>query len=521
MPVVTTSFEDAFQSVNSAIASASAFVYDHSMGWVMMFILLGGGIYLTIRGRGLQFRLFGHMISTVLGSRKGAGDDGISSFQAFALGLADRVGTGNIAGVAIALVLGGPGAIFWMWIVASIGMATAFLEATLAQVFKVRNPDGTFRGGPAYYMAHGLGWTKFAKVFAVCLIFTKGCAFEMVQANTVATTVKAVYGVPTWTTALLLLLISAPFIMTGVKPVARLAEFLAPVMAIAYLTLGVAMLVINYDAIPTVFGWIFSYAFGIESITGGVAGGIVIAMLQGTRRGLYSNEAGMGTVPNAAATATVNHPVRQGLIQSLGVFADTMVVCTCTALIIMVSGLYDPTRQMDSVDGAALTLQAVGTLGEWTTPIMVVIITIFSYSTLLGNFAYAEGNVKFLRGISSNCTGLKLLILVSMTLGAVLDLKAVWSIADWMSAICACLNIVAVIALSKWAIGALRDYQAQRKSGIDPDEIVFCTTENPFLPDDLIGSMWTEDAWTRKLNRGVHHPRKPGDFLGWLMREDL
>ncbi|MBD3688906.1 alanine:cation symporter family protein [Nanchangia anserum] len=490
------------------------------MAWVILAVLLAGGIVLTLTSGGVQLRYFAHMLKTVLGSRKGAGADGISSFQAFALGLADRVGTGNIAGVAIALSLGGPGAIFWMWVVAFLGMSTAFLESTLAQIYKVRNPDGTFRGGPAFYLRDGLGLKKLATVFAVCLILTKGFAFEMLQANTVATVASDVYDVPKWTMALILFLFSAPFIIGGVKPVARLTEFLAPVMAVAYLLLAVAMLIAHASMIPTVIGWIFTYAFGIHSITGGVIGGIVAALVQGTRRGLLSNEAGMGTVPNAAATATVNHPAKQGFIQSLGVFADTMVVCTCTAFIIMVSGLYTPGAESTGADGATMTLQAVGTLGEWTTPLMLVIIIVFGYSTMIGNYAYAEGNIKFLFGIDCRCRSLKTLVLAGIVVGSIIELDVVWAIADWMSAICAIMNIYAVVRLSKWAIGALRDYQAQLRGGTPIDDITFIARDNPHLPGNLAGDVWSRESWAASVDaRAKDAPADHEDFLAWLVRQ--
>ena len=506
--------------VDTAIGDALSAAYSASMSWIILAVLLGGGIYLTIRSRGVQFREFGHMVKTIFGSRKGAGDAGISSFQAFALGLADRVGTGNIAGVAIALTLGGPGAIFWMWVVAFLGMSTAFLESTLAQMFKIRNPGGTFRGGPAFYLLSGLKHTHLAQVFAVFLILTKGCAFEMLQANTVSNVVSDTYHVPTWTMVLILFLISAPFIIGGVKPVARLTEFLAPVMAIAYLVLALIMLVVNYDQIPTVFVWIFTYAFGVRTVAGGVVGGIVVGLIQGTKRGLLSNEAGMGTVPNAAATATVSHPVKQGLIQSFGVFADTMIVCTCTALILMLSGVYNPEVAQGKPNGATMTLHAVGTLGDWTTPLMVVIIVVFGYSTMLGNFAYAEGNIKFLRGVDAKCNELRALVLVSIVLGSVIQLPVVWAIADWMSALCAIINIYAVVRLSKWSIGALRDYQAQRNAGTALDDIIFVSDHNPYLPGELPSDLWSRKEWAATVEAHVKDaPHTHEDFLEWYVRQ--
>ncbi|MDZ4234403.1 MAG: amino acid carrier protein, partial [Dietzia sp.] len=298
-------------------------VSDVLYSYVLVYLLVAVGIYFTIRTRFIQFRYFGRMLRQLTHSRTHG--DGISSFQAFCIGLASRVGTGNIAGVAIALTVGGPGSIFWMWVVAAIGMATALIEATLGQIFKVRADDGSFRGGPAFYIQRGLGSRAGGVVFAVLLIFTFGIAFNMVQANAISAVLDASYAIETGWTTVALIVLAAPVLFGGVRRVARVAELVLPLMAVTYVLLALVIVAIHIDYLPEVLGQIIGGAFGLTELAGGFAGGIAAALLNGVKRGLFSNEAGMGSAPNVAATATVSHPVKQGLIQSLGVFVDTMI----------------------------------------------------------------------------------------------------------------------------------------------------------------------------------------------------
>ena len=315
-------------------------ISDHLYGGLLAWLLIAAGIWFTVRTRGLQFRLFGQMRGP--SQARGTMTGGISSFQAFTIGLASRVGTGNIVGVALAITLGGPGAVFWMWVVALVGMATGFIEATLAQLYKIRHPEGTFRGGPAYYISRGLGSKRWASVFAVVITFVFGFAYEATQANAISKVMEGTFGVPTWGTAVALVLLTMPVVFGGISIVARIAEWMAPLMAGLYALLAVAVLVLNADAIPAAMASIVQGAFGVDQAFAGIAGGFAAAALNGIKRGLFSNEAGEGSVPNAAATATVAHPVQQGFVQSLGVFVDTIVVCTATALIVLLSGVYTP-----------------------------------------------------------------------------------------------------------------------------------------------------------------------------------
>lgn len=489
--------ESLYDQLNAQISAALDTAYGASVGWVLMFCLLGAGIYFTIASKGMQFRHFGKFWATMFHSRKGA-DGGISSFQAFAMGLADRVGTGTIAGVALAVVAGGAGAVFWMWVVALLGMATAFVEATLAQIFKIRNPeDGAFRGGPAYYIQRGLGSRGWGILFACLLLLAYGFTFQMTQANTVAAVAGAAIHVggqpfPAWATALILIILVSPVVIGGVKKVAQVSEYLAPIMSVVYVILAIIIILFNLNEIPRVFGDIFAGAFGGRAVAGGALGGLYAALTNGIKRGLYTNEAGMGSAPNAAATATTKHPVTQGFIQALGVFIDTMILCTATAFIILVAGIYDPTKAEQFNDGAALTAQSISAdLGGWSIYIVLLLVTVFGYTTILGNFAYAEANWKFLVGPNGAVWPVKALALFATALGSVMSLAAVWSLTDWASALMAITNLVAIVALGKWAFGALKDWESQLRQGVEQPQF---TADSPFLPAKLETEVWPTKA---------------------------
>lgn len=458
--------------------------------YVLVYLLVAAGIYFTIRTRFVQFRYFRRMLGQLFNSR--VGDGGISSFQAFCVGLASRVGTGNIAGVAIALTVGGPGAIFWMWMVALIGMATALIEATLAQIFKVRAGDGTFRGGPAYYIQRGLGSRAGGVLFAVLLVFTFGFAFNMVQANAISDVLNTTHAIEQHYTTIGLVLLAAPVLFGGVRRVAKVAEVVLPLMALAYVLLALVIIVLNLNHLPGVFTEIIGGAFGLTQMAGGFTGGIAAAMLNGVKRGLFSNEAGMGSAPNVAATATVSHPVKQGLIQSLGVFVDTMIVCTATAFIILVSGpeVYDP-HTPGKMAGASLTQAAVSAnLGTWTTWLMTILVFVFAFSSVLGNYVYAEVNLFFLGAKRNAITIFRVLVLIAIGIGALARLDAVWGIADISMGLMAIVNLIAIVLLGKWAFAALRNYHSQAEAGEDPEFIA----EEAALPGHLDGDIWTRSA---------------------------
>ena len=473
--------------------------------WITMHltivILIGVGIFLTGRSVVVQVRLFPEMIRTVLGSRKGA-DGGISSFQAFAISLAARVGIGNVFGVAAALLMGGPGAIFWMWVVALVGMATAFFEATLAQIFKVRHSDGSFRGGPAYYIKRGMKSRVLANVFAVITVITCGVVITSVQSNAIAGTLTTAFGesarqplpgaggfsAAQLTIAGLIFVFSAMVIFGGIRTVARVTEWMAPIMATVYVIMVAIICLMNISQFGTVLGQIFSSAFTVDSTVGGLGGGIIAAMINGTKRGLFSNEAGQGTAPNAAATATVSHPVRQGLIQSLGVFIDTIVVCTATAFVILLAG--PEVWGGEGVDPSNLTTLAVANeLGAWTIVPMAILIFVLAYSSVIAAYVYSDTNMSFVFGDARWATWtVRVVCVASATIGALLSLDVVWNAVDIAMAVMTITNLVAIVFLSRWVIGALLDYQLQRSAGVE--DPIFVGRNNPLLPRDVPGNVW-------------------------------
>ena len=470
--------------------------------YVLSALLVAVGLYLTVRTRGVQVRHFGTMMRGLTASRSGA-QGGISSFQAFAVGLAARVGIGNVAGVALAIVAGGPGALFWMWVVAVIGMSTAFVESTLAQIFKQRGRDFTFQGGPAYYITNGLGSRAWGAVFAGMCIVSVGVTVVMVQTNSLAGVISAtVPEVAPWMVGVALVLLTAPVVLGGLKSVARVTEVVAPLMALAYVLVALIVLLINLDELPRVLSQIVRGAFGADQVLFGTAGGVVAAVLNGVRRGLFSNEAGLGTVPNAAGTATVAHPVRQGLIQSFGVFVDTILVCTATGLIILLAtDSYRPGD--DSLVGAVLTQQAVVEhLGAWTTWPMVVLIFVLVFSTVLGCYSYSQVNVNFLGGERRAEQLFGIVLTAAAFAGTVLTLPIVWALTDIALGLLGVLNLVVIVRLTPWAIGALRDFEAQIAVGEEP---VFVGHSNPYLPGDVLEGIWEAPLVDDRVDRGAGH----------------
>lgn len=460
--------------------------------YVLIGLLVGGGLLFTIRTRGVQFRHFGTMLRTSLRSRSGA-EGGISSFQAFAIGMATRIGIGNITGVALALILGGPGAIFWMWVIAAVGMATSFTEATLAQIFKERAGDGTFRGGPAWYLTYGLRSRAWGIVFAVLLIFSMVIAMPMVQGNTIAIALQEGHGVSPLLSAVILMVLTALVVFAGVRGVARAAEVMTPLMAVGYVLIALVVIGFNISAVPGFLADIVLGAFGLRESLAGTAGGMTAAILNGAQRGLFTNEAGMGTNPNAAATATVAHPVQQGFIQSLGVFVDSVIICTSTAFIILATGpaVYSP--GVTGADTAAsLTTEAVSSqLGAWMVWPMTVMIFFFGFSSILGAFAYAAVNADFLRRRAGRNHGIAALTVLTTGVGSLQALQTVWIFMDTAMAFITIVNLVGLIALSGWVAGALRDYEEQARLGRQP---VFVAPGNPHLPRALPGEVWNGPA---------------------------
>lgn len=444
-------------------------INDFLWTWILIALLLGGGIYFTARLGGVQFRMALEMLRLLFASgrkhedaddlRKPASQS-ISSFQAFMISLASRVGTGNIAGVAIAIAVGGPGAVFWMWVVAIIGSANAFVESTLAQLFKVRG-DRSYRGGPAYYIMKGIGKRWYAVLFAVLIIMTFGLAFNSVQSNTIAIALRNTFGIDVAVTGAACTVLTLAVIFGGIQRIARINEILVPIMALLYLALGIYVVVVRIEYFPHVLGLIFKNAFGLEQAIGG---GIGTAMMMGVKRGLFSNEAGEGSTPNAAATAAVTHPVKQGLIQTLGVFTDTLLVCTVTAFIILCSGVFD-----NGLTGIELTQSALQSeVGDYASTFVAIAILLFAFTSILANYYYGETNLAFINNDPKLRFCLRLLVGAMVMLGAIASLDIVWTMADITMALMTLCNMSAILILGRYAAMSLRDYRRQKKAAVDP-----------------------------------------------------
>ena len=456
-------------------------------GYILIYGLLAVGVFFTIRLGFVQFRHFAEMFRCVLGT--GAQDkDGITPFQALTVSLASRVGTGNIAGVAVAIYLGGPGAIFWMWMVALVGMATAYAESTLAQLYKTHGTGGIYRGGPAHYIARGLGQHWLGVVFSLCLILSFGLVFNAVQANSIADAFQGAFGVSKAVTGVGLAVLTAVVIFGGIRQIARVAEYVVPFMAGAYLLLAIWIMVANITALPGVFGLIVASAFGFAPAAGGVAGSIAAAALNGIKRGLFSNEAGMGSAPNIAATASPNphHPSSQGFVQALGVFIDTILVCTATAMMILLSGVLEPGN---GVTGTALTQAAVvHHIGPIGATFVAVAIFFFAFTSIIGNYAYCESAMEFIGlGKTGPITALRVAVLGMVIWGAIQAVATVFDAADASMGLMATINLVAIVALSGVVTKLTRDYLAQRKAGKLPQ---FRLADHPDLAKGVEADIW-------------------------------
>ncbi|SMG51265.1 alanine/glycine:cation symporter family protein [Dethiosulfovibrio salsuginis] len=434
-------------------------------GKLMVWLLLGTGIFYSIRLGLPQIRHFGHMFKVMFSGRTSA-EGGITPFQALCTGLAAQVGTGNLAGVATALVSGGPGAIFWMWITALVGMATIFGEATLAQVFRVKSEDGTYRGGPAYYLEKGLGQKWMGVLFAFSIIVAMAFIFNAVQCNSIAAGLRGAFNLNEVYVAGATIVMTALVIFGGLRRIAHVAEIVVPLMAGLYILGSLVVVVTHISEIPAVFSLIFKSAFGAKQVAGGVLGHTVaMAFRYGVSRGLFSNEAGMGSTPNAHATADVKHPARQGFTAMLGVFVDTILICTATAAIILLSGTLDSGKT-----GVELTQIAIGaTLGAWGPTFIAVALMFFAWTSILGNYYYGESNLMY---IFPNCGkgGLaiyRVMVLGMLMFGATSSVPFVWELADFFNGIMALLNLIGILLLSGIVVKMMDDYESQIKSGID------------------------------------------------------
>ena len=442
------------------------------LGGLIVAVLSIIGVWFTFRMRGVQFRMFGEMLRLLFnsGDANSAKENGkntkrVSSFEAFTVSLASRVGTGNLAGVATAIVIGGPGAIFWMWVMALIGSVNTFVECTLAQLFKSRGED-SFVGGPAYYIKKGLHNRWFACIFAVATIGQFGLTNNMVQANTISSAFTQAFGFSPTTMATALTILTIAVVFGGIQRIAKVCSVIVPVMALGYLAIAVWVVITNVTMIPEVLSLIVKSAFGLDQAVGGTMG---MAITMGFKRGIFSNEAGEGSAPNAAATANVSHPVKQGLIQTLGVFTDTLIVCSCTAFIILCSGLYN-----SGANGIELTQVALSAhIGEVGKTIIAVAILFFAFSSVIGNYYYGECNVNFLCNGKSYTKavirGYRVILSMIVFLGSLMAIDIVWALVDFFMVIMTTCNLIAITFLGKYVVRLLDDYKLQRCAGKDPE----------------------------------------------------
>ena len=461
------------------IASIITSVSDVLWSYILIIMLVGCALYFSFKTRFVQFRMLKEMIRLLgdsTSSSNKSGEKHISSFEAFVVSLASRVGTGNLAGVATAIAVGGPGAVFWMWLIALLGSASAFIESTLAQLYKVKGKD-SFIGGPAYYMSIGLKKPWMGSLFAVLLIFTFLFAFNTVQSNTICAAFQEAFQFDPAVVGIILTTLTVIIIFGGIQRIAKVSTLLVPFMAVGYIILAFVIICINFEKIPSVFNLIISSAFGWNQAFGGMIGA---AMMNGIKRGLFSNEAGQGSAPNVAATADVTHPVKQGLIQTLGVFTDTLVICTCTAFIILFSGV---AFNSDS-NGIQLTqLALTSQIGRTGTIFVAVAILFFAFSSIIGNYYYGEANIRYLTNNKIVMFVFRTIVCCMVMFGALASLDLVWSLADLCMACMAACNLIAITMLCKYPVKLLNDYVTQKKQGIkDP---VFKKESMPDIQQDL------------------------------------
>ena len=466
-------------ALNTVITS----VNDALWTYLLIGALIICGLYFTVRTRFVQFTMIGDMFRQLFdASPASGGKKHISSFQAFAVSVATRVGTGNLAGVATAIAVGGPGAVFWMWVIALIGSATAFVEATLAQLYK--RPDSeSFIGGPAYYISRGLHNKWMASLFAVLLTLTFGLSYNSIQSNTICGALNQAFGFNPTIVGIILSAIALFIAFGGIQRIAHVSSILVPVMAIGYFILALVVVIMNYDLVPHVIKLIFVNAFGFEQVAGG---GLGMTIMIGIRRGLFSNEAGEGSAPNVAATAHVSHPVKQGLIQALGVFTDTLLVCSCTAFLVLISGLYTT----EGIQGIQLTQASMESqVGSWGTIFVAIAIILFAFSSIIGNYYYGEANIRFL---TDKKWALQVFRIFSggvfVFFGAVASFEFVWNLGDLFMALLTLCNLIALVFLCKYVFKLLDNYREQKRRGIKNP--VFHRSDLPEVADEL-------DCWEK------------------------
>ncbi|MBA1837194.1 amino acid carrier protein [Corynebacterium sp. zg912] len=459
---------------------ATSFVEDSLNGviWNLVpWFLIAAGVYFGFRTLFVQIRLIPEMLKAVAETPKGKDREGrdldeeyggVSAFKAFTISAASRVGTGNIAGVALAISIGGPGAVFWMWLLALLGGATAFVESTLAQLWKTKDADGNYHGGPAYYMTRGLGWKPLAVLFSAFLALTYGFVYNAIQTNSITAAIETSVGndsvVVKAIVAGVLATLTALVIFGGVTRIASWTQVIVPFMAGIYIIMGVVVLVVNWREIPGMFELIVGHALGLKEVAGA---GVWLAFTQGMRRGLFSNEAGMGSAPNAAASATVSHPVKQGLVQTLGVYFDTLLVCTITAFIVLLGPAVS--YGLGDVQGVSLTQSALAdSLGDWSAHAITFILFFLAFSSVIGNYYLAQTNLEYLTESKTALNVFRFIVIGFVIFGAFGSVPLVWALGDTMAGLLAIFNIVAIIPLGGVALKLLKNFNEQRRQGVDP-----------------------------------------------------
>lgn len=451
--------------MNDILTKLNDFMYTY----VLIIMLVAVGVYFTIRTRGVQIRLLKDGIKNLMekNTEEENGKKKVSSFQALMISTASRVGTGNIAGIATAIAAGGPGAVFWMWLMAVIGGASAFAESTLAQVYKVKE-NGEFRGGPSYYMERALGKRWMGVLFSVLLIICFAYGFNGLQSYNMSSALE--YYIPNYTESiwpmivgLVLAAATAAVIWGGSHRIGVITSVIVPIMAISYILIGIVTMIMNVSELPKVFALIFENAFDFQAMAGGLAGSAVVI---GIKRGLFSNEAGMGSAPNASASADVAHPVNQGLVQTISVFIDTLLICSSTAMMLLVSGMEGKSGVLDGIPYVQAAISS--NVGQWGIHFITFSIFAFAFSSLVGNYFYAESNILFIKNNKTLLFVFRITCIVAIFLGAQADFSLVWNLADVTMGLMAIVNIIAIFLLSGTVVKVLNDYEKQKKQGIKP-----------------------------------------------------
>ena len=449
-------------SIDSVITTISGVLY---MPWVPL-LLLAAGLIFTFRSRFIQVRLLRETFRVL--SEKPRTEGGVSSFGALMVSTASRVGTGNIVGVSTAICIGGYGAVFWMWVTAILGGASAFVESTLAQIYKRRNKDGSSYGGPSYYIETALHQRWLGVIFAIIIILTYAVGYNMLASYNLQSAFSgfSFYGESTpLVIGIILALLFALCVLGGAKRLTKITGALVPVMGVLYVAIALFVIITHLNLVPTVFGNIFASAFDFSAIFGGFAGS---CMMEGIKRGLYSNEAGMGSAPNAAATADVSHPAKQGLVQMLSVFIDTLLICSSTALMCLCSGV-EPTAEMAGAPYVQAAMQSA--LGSFGPIFIAVSMALFAFTTLIGNYYYCEGCLRFIFKRTPSRAFLnvfRIIAAIIVMLGAVISMQLAWDTADLFQALMVVINVPVILILSRPALAALKDYVSQRKQGREP-----------------------------------------------------